>query len=145
MQSYHRSFNKKFKKLIDTNTNFHWIDKMDRKMLFSAFKNAHVVALPSWTETAGMTGIEGGYFDCNIVATERGACKEYFQESAWYLDPNDRESIRRAVLNAYNSPKGCRSFKERILSDYSLEKTSMELYKAYQTTINKFNAGFELN
>jgi len=139
MQPYHRSYNKKFKKLIDTNTNFHWIDKIDRNMLFSAFKNAHVVALPSWTETAGMTGLEGGYYDCNIVATERGACKEYFQDSAWYLDPGNPDSIRLAVLDAYNSPKGCRSFKKRISSDYSLEKTSLELFNAYQQTIKIFN------
>ena len=145
MQPYHYSYNEKFKYLIRSNKNFHWIGgKENRRMLFSAYKNAKVVVIPSWTETAGMTGIEGGYFDCNIAATERGACKEYFKESAWYLDPNDQESIRTSVLEAYNSPKGCRSFKERILSDYSLDKTSKDLANAYYSAINIIDRHFIL-
>jgi len=108
-------------------------------MLYSALKNAHVIAIPSWTEVSPALGIEGGYFDCNIVTTERGYGKEYFKNNAWYLNPNDQESIRRAVLDAYNSPKGCRSFKERISTDYSLEKTSQDLFDAYCDVIKRHN------
>ena len=132
---YHKNYNKTFKQLINNNSNFIWTGYLDRRMLISALKNAHVVAIPSWTEVSPALGIEGGYFDCNIVTTDKGYGKEYFKDNAWYLDPNKVESIRSAVLNAYNSPKGCRSFKERIVSDYSLEKTSNDLVNAYLSAI----------
>jgi len=135
--SYHRKYNKTFKKLIKNNPNFIWIGFVDRKMLFSALKNAHVVAIPSWTEVSPALGIEGGYFDCNIVTTNRGYGKEYFKKNVWYLDPNDLESIKTSVLDAYNSEKGCRSFKDRIISDYSLHNTSQQLFNSYKKAIYK--------
>ena len=136
---YHKKYNNTFKELIKNNSNFIWLGYLDRKMLISALKNAHVVAIPSWSEVSPALGIEGGYYDCNIVTTNRGYGKEYFKDNAWYLDPNDRESIKRAVLDAYNSPKGCRSFKERISSDYSLQTTSQQLFNAYCEALGRSN------
>jgi len=41
------------------------------------------------------------------------------------------------VLDAYNSEKGCRSFKDRIISDYSLHNTSQQLFNSYKKAIYK--------
>ena len=132
---YHKKYINELKKLILNNSNFHWLGYINREMLFSAIKNAHVIAIPSWTEVSPALGIEGGYFDCNIATTEGGYGKEYFKENVWYLDPKDINSIRKAVLDAFDSPKGCNSFKSRIISEFSLEKTSQELYDSYCNAI----------
>lgn len=135
----HKAYTKEFLNLVENTSNVYWIGPLSREMLYSAYKNAHVVVIPSWTETAGMTGLEGGYFDCNIAVTERGGCREYFKENAWYMDPGNLESIRQAVLDAFHSPKGERSFKERIMREFSLEKTSEDLYDAYIKAIENYN------
>ena len=67
-----------------------------------------------------------------ILLLPREGMEEYIKNNVWYLDPKDINSIKNSVLDAFESSKGCRSFKHRIISDYSLEKTCMELIQAYQ-------------
>jgi len=136
LQSKHPHYGSEFLKLINNNNNFYWISDMNREMLMSAFKNAKVVVLPSWTETAGMTGIEGMFFGCNIVATNRGACSEYFGDNALYFDPKKLLSIKQNVIKSNQIKQNHKKLKNYIIKKFSLEKTARDLCSAYELAIN---------
>ena len=139
LQKLHKNYGISFKKLIKENRNFYWIEDMDRKTLCSAFKNAKVLTIPSWTETAGMTALEGAYFGCNLALTNRGACKEYFQNNALYMNPNSIKSIRECIINSYNLPKNAKKLRNYVQEKFSLNKTAIELSKAFNDTLNNTN------
>ena len=101
--------------------------------LYSAAK-VHV--LPSWFETTGLVSLEAALCGCNIVTTERGYTQEYFQDSAWYCNPADPHSIRRAIEDAYHTPFRA-DLRTRILDNFTWEDTAaatLEGYKMLQRT-----------
>jgi glycosyltransferase involved in cell wall biosynthesis len=109
----------------------HFLPSMDRHRLASAYAAAKVHALVSWYETTGLASLEAALARCRIVSTNRGAPPEYLGEGAWYCDPADVSSIRAALESAFAaSPTD--SLRERILSEYSQEKTAQALRHAYE-------------
>ncbi|MNL46427.1 hypothetical protein D3C87_1691360 [compost metagenome] len=92
--------------------------------------------MPSWFETTGLSSLEAAIMDCNIVVTRKGDTEEYFQDLAFYCEPDNVSSIKNAVIKAFNEP--CRdSLKELILKEYVWEKTAEETLKAYNLVLNK--------
>jgi len=82
----------------------HFLGPLDRQLLGSAYKAARVHALPSWFELPGLTTLEAALAGCNVVTTDRGTARDYLHAEAWYCHPGDEESIRRAVLAAWQGP-----------------------------------------
>jgi GT2 family glycosyltransferase/glycosyltransferase involved in cell wall biosynthesis len=89
------------KKIAPPNTFF--VGRLDDEMLASARAAARVHALPSWWECAGISHMEGSIDGCNIVVGNKAAEPEYFIDGAYYCDPADVNSVRKAVLSAYNN------------------------------------------
>ena len=82
-------------------------------------------------ETPGLSSLEAAAMGCNIVVTKKGDTYDYFEDYAFYCEPDDVDSITRAIDRAYNStfnPK----LKEKILTDYIWEKTAQETLKGYE-------------
>lgn len=77
----------------------------DSAMLSAAYAAARVVVLPSWFETPGLSALEGALAGAAIVVTSLGSAREYFGDLAWYVAPRDGAGIRRAVLEAFQSPR----------------------------------------
>ncbi len=75
------------------------------ELLSSAYKAAKVVALPSFHETVGLVGLEGGLAGANVVVTKNGGAREYLEDHAWYVDPYDVSNITRALVDAYRSER----------------------------------------
>ena len=69
-------------------------------MLRSAYAAARVHALPSWIETCGLVSLEAALAGCNVVVSTAGHELEYFRDLAYYCDPANPASIRRAVVQA---------------------------------------------
>ena len=95
------------------------------------YKVAKVHVLASWMETPGLSSLEAAAMGCNIVVTKKGDTYDYFEDYAFYCEPDDVDSIKRAIDKAYNStfnPK----LKEKILTDYIWEKTAQETLKGYE-------------
>jgi len=95
------------------------------------YKVAKVHVLASWMETPGLSSLEAAAMGCNIVVTKKGDTYDYFEDYAFYCEPDDVDSIKRAIDRAYNStfnPK----LKEKILTDYIWEKTAQETLKGYE-------------
>ena len=123
-------------KLIEQNKNIQLIDHLDHKDLASIYKASKVHVLPSWFETTGLSSLEAAVMNCNIVVSPKGDTQEYFKDFAYYCQPDDVQSIKDAVIRAFNAPKN-NSLKELILKEYVWEKTAEETLKAYKLVLNK--------
>ena len=85
-----------------------WINHLPHEQLAPAYAAAKVHALTSWYETPGISSLEAGLAGANIVSTARGGTREYFEDFAWYCEPDDSDSIRGAVEKAFAAPKDVR-------------------------------------
>jgi len=110
------------------------LGKLSQEELVSVYSGARVVALPSWFETTGLVCLEGALSGCNIVITNRGHSKEYFEDMAFYCDPADINSIREAVHSAYQSPRNLK-LKQHILKKFTWEKTAKLTSEAYSSIL----------
>lgn len=105
-------------------------------LLLSAYHAAKVHAMVSWYETPGISSLEAGLARCNIVTTDRGTTKEYFRDMAWYCDPSDMKSIRKAITDAYNSPIKI-ELREYILQNYTWKRAAEETLIGYRKILHE--------
>lgn len=115
-------------------SNIHIEGHLDEQMLYTAYANAKVHVLPSYFETTGLSSLEAAVMGCNIVVTDRGDTTDYFGSDAWYCEPEDTDSIKKAVEDAFNAPYN-KGFKERILKNYTWRKAAEETLVAYKQVL----------
>lgn len=115
----------------EAGTNVVFLGSIPHEDLKNLYKVAKVHALVSWMETPGLSSLEAAVMGCNIVVTKKGDTYDYFEDYAFYCEPDDVNSIRNAIDKAYNSPVNPK-LKEKILENYIWEKTAQETMKAYE-------------
>lgn len=127
---YCSPFHKKYFHLCQKNANkitMRFLSFLDQKELKDAYSAAHFHILASWFEVTGLVNLEAGLYNCNLVISDRGPVKEYFDDLVWYCSPHDLTSIKKAVLEAYNAKRGYYKLRERILNQFSWEKIALNL------------------
>ncbi len=107
--------------------------RITQEMLFSAYKAARVHALPSWYELPGLVTLEAAWFGCNIAASVQGTIKDYLGEDAFYCEPDDPVSIRKAVTGAFE--KSPDLFLRNKLEGNTWEKEAETLLGIYEKVI----------
>ncbi|MDT7828931.1 glycosyltransferase [Pricia sp. S334] len=95
------------------------------------YKLAKVHALISWMETPGLSSLEAGAMETNIVITEKGDTRDYFEDFAFYCEPDDVASISDAIDKAYQAPFEMK-LKDKILAEYIWEETAKKTLEGYQ-------------
>ncbi len=107
-----------------------FINHITQEELIEFYQLASVHVLPSWFETCGLSSLEAASMGCNIVITDKGYTREYYECHAFYCDPNSPASIFNAVERAAKaaSPKVLR---EKILSSYTWLNAATITAKAY--------------
>jgi len=111
--------------------NIIFLDHLSQKELVQYYQKAKVHILPSWFETCGLSTLEAAAMGCNVVITDKGFTREYFEDFAFYCDPSSPASILEAVENAASSPAR-QGLQEKILNCYTWKKAARETLKAYQ-------------
>lgn len=122
----------KVKKEADNNVII--LDYISHEKLPQYYKVAKVHALPSWFETTGLSSLEAGVMGCNLVISDKGDTREYFKDFAYYCDPESVESIREAVIQAYENPINPK-LKERIMKNFNWERAAEKTLKAYKEVL----------
>jgi glycosyltransferase involved in cell wall biosynthesis len=89
-----------FNTLTKNDPYIHCLESLSFKMLISAYKNAKVSVSLSQAETAGLVNLEAAYLGCNLVVSKLEAFYEYLQGYATFVDQNNPEVVRKAVLEA---------------------------------------------
>ncbi len=128
-----KSYFKKCRK--EANSLVHFLPVMPRHELVSAYKAAKVFALPSLYDHPGLVYLEAAAAGCNVVATSIGSAKEYLGDLAWYCNPYEIESIREAVLKAYESPKR-KELQEHVLQNFTWQRAAERTLDVYHKVLN---------
>ncbi|MFT3909396.1 MAG: glycosyltransferase family 4 protein [Ferruginibacter sp.] len=115
--------------------NIHFMDHLPQEELVNYYQKATVHVLPSWFETTGLSSLEAAAMGCNIVITDKGDTKEYFEENAVYCDPSSPKNIFAAVEKASLLTVN-HSFQKKVLSLYSWEQATIHTLEAYERIKN---------
>ena len=86
--------------LLNGYDNISYVGRVSDNQLFDFYSRAKVFALPSINEGVGMVALEASTYGCEIVLTNLGAPKEYYNGMAYLVNPYDIDSIGMAVMNA---------------------------------------------
>src|SRR5690606_17579344 len=100
------------------------------------YKMAKVHALVSWMETPGLSSLEAAAMGINIVITEKGDTRDYFEDYAFYCQPDNVDSIRTAIDKAYNAPFDPR-LKQKIQDEYTWELTAKKTFEGYELALGQ--------
>ncbi|MGB9620933.1 MAG: glycosyltransferase [Brevinematia bacterium] len=126
-----------FHKLVDGDNDILCLPVLDKETLISAYKNSKVLAFISLAETAGIVGLEGGYFGNNLVLSDIPVFKEYYDGYGSYVKPFDIVGIRKAIMDSLSRPRDY-SIKDFILKNRTweaharlIDQTLERLYKNY--------------
>jgi glycosyltransferase involved in cell wall biosynthesis len=105
-QNIEAGIKEEFQQLIETNENVICLQKLSLSELIWCYKNASVVISASNAETAGYTNLEAGYCGANLVLSALPVFYEYIgKENATYMNQNNINQIRDAVIDASRLPK----------------------------------------
>ncbi|MFA5094560.1 MAG: glycosyltransferase family 4 protein [Candidatus Omnitrophota bacterium] len=127
-QGYYRRIQK------EAGPNFVYLGPADHSDMPKYYKLAKVHCLVSWMETCGLASMEAAAAGCNIVITDKGDTREYYDRFAYYCDPSSVDSIRAAIIKAYESPCDP-ALKERILTNYTWEIAAKKTLEAYSQVL----------
>ena len=96
--------------------NIQYVGEVNENELLELYRRAKVFALPSLREGVGMVAIEAAAYGCEIVLTNVGAPKEYYEGRAVLVNPKDIDEIGTAITEAlthgYSQP-GLKSYIEK--------------------------------
>jgi glycosyltransferase involved in cell wall biosynthesis len=111
--------------------NVRFIAHLPQNELVKYYQQAKVHVLPSWFETTGLSSIEAATMGCNLVITDKGDTKEYFEDYAYYCNPAEPESIFEAIKRASEAPVDD-ALRQKILTKYTWKQSALQTLKAYQ-------------
>jgi glycosyltransferase involved in cell wall biosynthesis len=111
--------------------NVFFIDHLPQHELVYYYQRAKVHVLPSWFETTGLSSIEAATMGCNLVITDKGDTREYFEDYAYYCDPAKPESILEAIKRASKAPVDD-ALRQKILAKYTWKHSALQTLKAYE-------------
>ena len=113
-----------------------FISAVSQQELVQYYTTAKVHVLPSWFETTGLSTLEAAAMGCNIVITDKGDTREYFEDFAWYCDPESPASIKAAIEQAAAAPVQ-EQLVEKIYTQYTWDAVAGKTRQVYAEVISK--------
>jgi glycosyltransferase involved in cell wall biosynthesis len=107
--------------------NIHYVGRLSDESLNEYYRRAKVFALPSLIEGVGMVALEAAVQGAEIVLTNLGAPKEYYDGRAYLVNPLDVNDIGSSVRKALYEQKSQPELRDYIINKYSFEHCSMLL------------------
>ncbi len=119
--------------------NIKYMGYLDEKDLKELYKKAKVFALPSIIEGVGFVALEAAVYGAEIVLTNIGAPKEYYDGRAELVSPYSVDEIGQAVCKLMHKGKAQPELREHILSNYSFDVLSKKLHDVLLERLIKSN------
>jgi glycosyltransferase involved in cell wall biosynthesis len=129
----------KFKDAISENKKVLYVDVQPQEVVASAMSHEGVYVHTSWFETTGLVTLEAAFSNMGVVATGERT-KEYLNDSAYYCEPDNLESIKNAILNAVFKPKKLDNMRSEISDQYSWENTAKQTIEVYKNLQSQFSS-----
>lgn len=130
----HKGYFEQIKPFLERNEYFEYIPYIENERLYELYKVCKVNALPSWFDTPGLVSLEAAAMGCNLAISEKGTTRDYFGNLAYYCEPDDIESIKNAVEEAWKAPRN-EKLKEKVLENYTWEQAAIQTLKGYQSVL----------
>lgn len=118
--------------LIKDSSNIEYVGFLSEEELKNYYKRAKVFALPSIVEGVGFVALEAAVYGAEIVLTDIGAPKEYYDGRAFLVSPYDVDAIGKAVVKALQEGKSQPGLKQYIVEHYSFDVLSKRLHDVLQ-------------
>ena len=116
------------------------IDHIPQNLLASAYAAASVHTLPSWMETCGLVSLEAALSGTPLVGSTFGHELEYLEGDAWYADPGDAASLKKAVLAAMLAGRQHArpiAMKRKVLERFNWERTVDATERLYRKVVKR--------
>lgn len=128
----------KLRAQIDDANNIEILGFVSDEELNTLYNRAKVFALPSINEGVGLAALEAAICGCNIVITNLGGPKEYYEEgSAELVNPYDVDDIGQAVLRALENDQAQPQLRNTLVNKYNVSTCVDKLVAYYQQLSNK--------
>ena len=118
----------------EADDNVYFIPHVEHYELAQLYKLAKVHALVSWMETPGLSSLEAALMGCNLVITDRGDTQYYFEDYAVYVDPRDRNDIRRGIERAMQAPMNPK-LSQHVLENFTWRHTAKNTVEGYKAAL----------
>lgn len=120
---------------INGSSNIEYVGTLNDNDLKNYYRRAKVFALPSYTEGVGMVAMEAAAYGCEIVLTNLGAPKDYYNGMAELVNPFSVDDIGIKIMKCLESGKSQPFLLDYIKSNYSLMACSIKLENAIRKAI----------
>ena len=122
----------KLRSLVGDANNIEILGFVNDKELNSLYNRAKVFALPSINEGVGLAALEAAICGCNIVITNQGGPKEYYETgSAELVNPYDVDAIGQAVLRALDNNHTQPQLRNTLISKFNVSTCVDKLVDCY--------------
>ena len=111
---------------IEGASNIEYLGRLSEEELLNIYKRAKVFTLPSLQEGVGMVALEAAAYGCEIVLTNYGAPKEYYDGRAILVNPKSVDEIGQGIMKALKEGYAQPELKTYVEEHYS-EKACMTL------------------
>lgn len=127
---------KRFEQLIAGHPNIEILGFVSEEQMMELYRKAKVFALPSIAEGVGLVALEAASFGCDIVITNIGGPKEYYNEMAYVVNPYSVDDIGQKVVSALNTTRQPQLF-HHVMNQYSEDILAKKLEASYLHVIEK--------
>lgn len=103
------------------------------EMLKSAYQQAELFFLPSFCETPSLAAMEALSQGCKVVITSEGSTREYFEDNAVYVDPNNHDSIVQGLEVGLKGKAISEEVIKKFKEEYTWTNTAQDIHRAFQS------------
>lgn len=122
---------KAFMKVVNNAPNIEVLGFISEEEKIDLYKRAKVFALPSVSEGVGIVAVDAALYGADIVVTNIGGPKEYYNGMVEIVNPYNVNEIGQACLKLLNGKTYQPELRKYINDNYSLNKISDLLIKEY--------------
>lgn len=126
-----------FRELIEKYKNITYLGRLDDEKLKALYMRAKVFALPSISEGVGLVALEAAACGCDIVITNIGGPKEYYDNMAFRVSPYSVDEIGQAILSAMNEVSYQPHLMRNVKVKYNLSSCVDRLINSYKKVLLK--------
>ena len=128
----------KLRALVGDAKNIEILGFVSDEELNSLYDRAKVFALPSLNEGVGLVALEAAIHGCNVVITNLGGPKEYYEEgTAQLVNPLSVDDIGQAVMRALEDNTSQPALRQTIIQRYHVSACVDLLLSKYKAMIEK--------
>lgn len=124
---------KEFMKVVNNAPNIEVLGFISEKEKLDLYKRAKVFALPSISEGVGIVAVDAALYGADIVVTDIGGPKEYYNGMAEIVNPYSIDEIGQACMRLLNGKSYQPQLRQHIEQNYSLDAISKKLINVYSS------------